>query len=1072
MFYSFCCVVLLCATAACTQKATDLSLDAINANNSAVGLMGQFRYADAEEVFSGLVDQYPDDSDLRLNLVISILNQQSPEDIAAAADLATAVLEQHPDNARASYVLGILAFNAGRLEEALDYFERVVERDPEDSYAAYFYAQSLLQQGNVAEALNWYERAIGIDPYNRSALYGAFLALQRLDRPDTAMSFLERYQLLADAPRAYLVEIKYTRMGPKAEAQPIGETVVVRKPDAPLFAEPRRLAEWPVRSENILLSLADINGDTRTDLFLHGDIPTEVWLAIRNGFERDTAHALNGRDKVLAVAWGDIDNDGRTDVYLGRAGANEQWNHHEGGWVDVTKHTGTADGDYRTVDLALFDADHDGDLDVFAVNADGPNELFNNNRDGSFRPIAKDAGIAGDAAAESRQVLIADLDHDRDDDIVVINTDGPNDVFINHLTWHYEAGGEAWNTISHADWIAAAVEDRNIDGFPELYAATEDGSLQVFDPGSGTTTVSAESVATAELALADVDGDGASELITGEGDWNAYRFNGDGLEAIAGDTTSNWRVLETLRGPAILGVDANGIVVWDATTDRYPYLTLALSGQEDTGAAMRSNASAIGTQVAARAGGNWTRARLLRRFSGPGQDLQPLSLGLRGALRTDYLVVDWPDGVYQTELSLATGELQRVVETQRQLASCPVLFAWNGERFQFISDVLGVGGIGFAIGPNEYAEPRPWEYFLIPDDAISEIDGRYQLKITEPMEEAAYVDRVRLLVFDLPPGWQFALDERMGTGEPFPTGQPIFYERLLYPDRVTDSRGKDVTAAVRKTDLEAADPGYADPRFIGLLAEEQRIVMEFDRDLSTLDEPWLLFDGWVEYGYSQTFFAAWQAGLAYEPPSLEARVDGVWQTVLDRFGYPAGMPRAAAVPLPPLPIGVDALALVTNQEIYFDRLALVESQSPPAVRRYEIPLKYAAVEHIGFPRRRTGPQRKPDYDFSDRLPLWDTKSQTGRYTMLGDATALAREADFALAIIGPGDSLHLEFEAPDAAPAGWKRHVVLAAEGWAKDMDLYTRDGSTLGPLPGEMERSDFAQQLHDRYNTRHRSGR
>ena len=68
-------------------------------------------------------------------------------------------------------------------------------------------------------------------------------------------------------------------------------------------------------------------------------------------------------------------------------------------------------------------------------------------------------------------------------------------------------------------------------------------------------------------------------------------------------------------------------------------------------------------------------------------------------------MVDWPDGVYQTELSLATGELQRVVETQRQLASCPVLFAWNGERFQFISDVLGVGGIGFAIGPNEYAEP-------------------------------------------------------------------------------------------------------------------------------------------------------------------------------------------------------------------------------------------------------------------------------------------------------------------------------------------------------------------------------
>ena len=90
----------------------------------------------------------------------------------------------------------------------------------------------------------------------------------------------------------------------------------------------------------------------------------------------------------------------------------------------------------------------------------------------------------------------------------------------------------------------------------------------------------------------------------------------------------------------------------------------------------------------------------------------------------------------------------------------------------------------------------------------------------------------------------------------------------------------------------------------------------------TAGDPMLIADGWVEYPYSQTSFAAWQAGATYDAPTIEARLaDGTWTTVLEQIGYPAGMPRRMSLPLVGLPAGTTAIRIRTNQEIYWDRLS-------------------------------------------------------------------------------------------------------------------------------------------------------
>jgi hypothetical protein len=278
---------------------------------------------------------------------------------------------------------------------------------------------------------------------------------------------------------------------------------------------------------------------------------------------------------------------------------------------------------------------------------------------------------------------------------------------------------------------------------------------------------------------------------------------------------------------------------------------------------------------------------------------------------------------------------------------------------------------------------------------------------------------------------------------------------------------------VTTADGIAASAGRGDPRHIGR-AGEHVVILRFDRplDVANGSQPTLVGDGWIEYPYAQTLFAAWQSGAAYESPTVEARgSDNRWHVVRKRFGYPAGMPRRMSVPLGPLPHGTRELRLRTTDEIYWDRLAVVDVEPNPTVVTRALPLISARVARTGFPHRDTLAHRRPSYDYDRRAPIWDVRYPKGLYTAEGVATELLASDDGALAIIGPGDELHVEFSAAQATlRAGWTRRFVLEAHGWCKDMDLYTKDGETVEPLPGV--RQPVAERLQQRYTTRYESGR
>jgi len=1101
------CLVLTCSCAGPhprVDRADTVAPEVITANNRAVGLMGRFDFAAARQAFAELAAAHPELVEVRVNLAIATLNRQEEGDAAAALEILDAVLTEAPDNLRARYCRALLLLYQGEIEAALEGFRHVSAADPNDAFAAYFAGQALSQLDRVEEALECFRRAAELDPYLRSAHYGAFKLLLRRGRGDEGQQALARFQQLADNPRAHMAEIKYTRMGPKASVVAIGrgQGPAIGPPTGALFEDPTDLAAGeagmtPLANRSANLSAADMDGDGRLDLLAAGVLDPSTGRhnlilqgTAAGGFAVIPNHTLAAVSQVNAALWGDLDNDGLTDVYLCRSGPNQLWRQISAGrWEDATAATGAAAGSLDTVDGAILDADHDGDLDLLLIHLDGPVELLNNNRDGSFRRLAAESGL--DVPAGARSVVISDLDGDRDVDLVVLRGQPPHVVLRNDLLWRYlPAAG--FDQLCATPLAAAVAADTDVDGQVELYAIGPDGSLSRWQPDASGVWRAQRLLdqpspiaagARMSVAVLDVTGDGQVELLATTGaTWTVWSLvEGGAIEPLF---TANGRQITTWlpvlvapdRGPAVVGLDSgSGLALWPAGPGRHGFAALALSGMEDPGQSLRSNVSGIGARVTVLAGSRWQVAEGFRVHSGPGQSLQPLAFGLGGAARLDCATIDWSDGVFQSELELEAGQLHRIVETQRQMSSCPVLFAWNGREWSFISDLLGVGGIGYQVGAGEYSVPRPWERLLLPGDALRPRDNRYQLKLTEPMEEALYLDAARLVAWDLPQGWDLVLDERMAISDPQPSGAPLLYRAAMLPKLARNDRGQEVTSAVTAADLVAAPPGALDRRFIGRLAGEHVLTLRFPAALDHgPGQPVLVIDGWVEYPYSQTMFAAWQAKADYRAPTLEARAPGGdWVAVREQFGYPAGMPRRMSLPLSGLPGGALELRLTTNLEVYWDRIAVVWAEPCPAARRQVLEAVDAEVRYVGFPHRTSSAQRVPHYDYGRRAPLWDTHYQAGFYTELGPALELVTKTDDALAIIGAGEEIHLEYPAPATPPpTGWTRRFILEVEGWCKDMDLYTLEGDTIGPLPARGAGKSRRSELHARFNTRYQDGR
>ena len=1014
-------------------------------NDAGVMLMGRYDYDGAYEAFSNLLTDHPQLLDVRTNLAIAQLNRQKDGDEAAAISVFRSVLADDPTHQRARYGLGLLLVRAGEEEECSQVFASLAQDVPNDPFVQYFLAQAI-EPEQPERAAAGYSLVLSLDPLLRSAVYRRSQVRRRLDDLEGAEEDFEMFTSLQDHPQARTVEWKYTRLGPLGEVVSLSPaTEPEPQPDGALFAAavPLRVAdaEGLVWEQPSAIVPADLDGDGRLDLLFCGALDEGKANAVLQQTKTDGAFRLvpnHPLSKVpgTAAMVADLDHSGSREVAFVSSEGVQVWQASEDRFAPVDDEALRNTPAARSIQAS--DVDHDGDLDLLTESG-----LLTANGDGSWRKQVDGLEALGDRALG---VLTIDLDRDRDRDIVVVGDAGLS-IVRNDRIWQWES-----KLIDEEPALAVVAGDPNVDGVVDLYVLRPKvlDHFEVQRDLSLNRTSRTEMPGMDSLMLADFSGDGHLELLcSGETTASVFAFNSaadideprERLNFSAG--TVRPVTLDPEAGPGLLVVGAEGPTFFPPGEGRFSFASVRLTGEVDPGDSMRSNAEGLGTRLRVRQNGMWSVLEYPVSSSFAGAGLEPLSIGLAGAAAIDFIAIDWSDGVYQTEPQLAAG-FHEISETQRQMSSCPVVFVHDGKDYQFVSDVLGVGGVGYFLAPGVTATPRPDEGFLLPWNPP--VGAPVRLKLAEPMEESCWLDTAGLEVWSMPEPWDLVLDERLGISGPAPTGQPIFFKKTLHPI-FASVNGLPCTEEIAESDFIAADPGPLDSRFLGRLDRECILNFEFDQ---TLDFPSaLVVDGWVEYPYSQTMFAAWQAGANWESFTLEARApDGDWEVVLADFGYPAGMPRTMAMPLPTLPSGTTALRLRTNLEIHVDQIRLVEVLDCPEATRVVLPLQSAELQSRGFARRTVLASRRPVYDDTDVMPFADMRTLPGLYTDFGDVLDLVDAADDVTVVFGSGEEIAFEFGEMPKASAGHRQRVVLRTRGWCKDMDLFTRNGEQLAPGP------------------------
>ncbi len=425
----------------------------------------------------------------------------------------------------------------------------------------------------------------------------------------------------------------------------------------------------------------------------------------------------------------------------------------------------------------------------------------------------------------------------------------------------------------------------------------------------------------------------------------------------------------------------------------------------------------------------------------------PLTFDTGAYANVDTVRITWSNGLIQNETRQLTNKGYKYEEAQRLSGSCPMIWTWNGENFEFITDVLGVAPLGAADGDGSYFPVDHDEFVSIPGRSLKPVNGYYDVRITEELSEVSYLDQVRLFAVDHPAGTEIYTNEKFKS-PPYPAERLFGVGHRVYPT-AAHMKSIDVLPSLLKRDQKYPDQ-FA--RKESGVAELHTLEMDF-AGAAKSGRGVLLLNGWVDWPDGSTFRAASQeskAGLVM--PYLQMQnAAGEWQTVNPDMGMPAGKPKTIAVDLKFLSAS-RKLRIVTNLCVYWDEVFLSEDSGLPVVTQTEAALAEANLSFRGFSGARIDPARKqPDtYSYQEVSPTSYWNPTPGLYTRFGDVRDLAKDVDDRMIVMGSGDELKLRFRADafPALPAGWTRDYLLKVDGWAKDRDPNTAYSTTVEPLP------------------------
>jgi hypothetical protein len=449
------------------------------------------------------------------------------------------------------------------------------------------------------------------------------------------------------------------------------------------FSDVTRAAGLDVEMYGMGVAVGDFNNDGFQDLFVTCVGQNRLFRNTGKGTFVDVtaASGLGGRTALSTSAmWVDVDRNGlldlfvcnyvrwsaEHDVFCSLDGKQKSYctpeayrgetcwlfrNRGNGTFEDVTATCGIFDSSSKSLGVALVDHDQDGWPDIFVANDTQPNKLYRNQRNGTFKDVGLESGIALSTDGKARAgmgVDVADFDNSGTPGLAITNFEGEMIGL-----YRYESG--AYRDVATPAGVGFPSRDRlgfgclfadvDLDGRLDLIVANghiddtvrnirgnvghaqspqlflNQGNAKFADVAAAAGAGFAQPRVGRGLAVGDFDGDGDADLLMTVNNGSVALFRND---QTAGNRSLRLRLVGT-----------------------------------------QSNRDAIGASVRVYHDG-LSQSRVVKSGSSYlSQSELPVTFGVGRRDRVDRLVIAWPNGRSDEFKNVATGGTYECVEGKR-----------------------------------------------------------------------------------------------------------------------------------------------------------------------------------------------------------------------------------------------------------------------------------------------------------------------------------------------------------------------------------------------------------------------
>jgi len=445
------------------------------------------------------------------------------------------------------------------------------------------------------------------------------------------------------------------------------------------FSDVTRAAGLDIEMYGMGVAAGDYNNDGYPDLLITCVGQNRLFKNTGKGTFVDVTKSsgLGGRQALSTSAiWFDFDRDGlldlfvcnyvkwspEHDVFCSLDGKNKSYctpeayrgetcwlfrNRGDGSFEDVTASSGVFDSSSKSLGVAMLDYDQDGWPDLLVANDTQPNKLYRNQRNGTFKDVAVEAGIAFSAEGKARAgmgVDVADFDNSGTPGVAITN-------FDNEMIGLYRVSNG--NFADVATQSGVGLPSKNTLGFGCVFLDADlDGAL--------------------DLAVVNGHIDDTVRNVRGVGyaqPPQLFLNNGKGVfHDVAAEIGGGFSQPKVGRGLAYGDFDRDGDLDLLMTTNHGPaylYRNDQLAGNRSIRFRLvgtKSNRDAIGASLKIFHNG-LIQSRLVKGGSSYlSQSELPVTFGVGKQDKVDRLLIQWPSGRTEEYKDLTTGRAYECTE--------------------------------------------------------------------------------------------------------------------------------------------------------------------------------------------------------------------------------------------------------------------------------------------------------------------------------------------------------------------------------------------------------------------------